>query len=69
MAGIRTFISFTMLIGLAALGSGCVVHEHDRGDADARQEAYREGYYDSQHNRYYHDNAWHDCIVNDPYCH
>lgn len=69
MAGIRTILPFTVLAGLVALSSGCVVHEHDRGDAAAaHEEGYREGYYDREHNRYYHDNAWHDCVVNDPYC-
>jgi hypothetical protein len=67
MAGLRT-VSYTFLLGLATLGSGCVVHEHDPGYA-SRQEAYRDGYYDAEHKRYYHDNAWHDCVVDDPYCH
>ena len=68
MAGIRTILSHTFLVGLVALSSGCVIHEHDRSDAAAHEEGYREGYFDREHNRYYHENAWHDCVVNDPYC-
>jgi hypothetical protein len=69
MAAARKILPFTLLAGLVALSSGCVIHEHDHGsEAAAREEGYREGYYDREHNRYYHDNAWHDCIVNDPYC-
>ena len=69
MAGIRTIFSSTVLVGLVALGSGCVVHEHDSGySGQAHEESYREGYYDREHHRYYHENKWHDCVVDDPYC-
>lgn len=62
-------VLYTFLVGIVALSSGCVIHTHDRpNDAAAREEGYREGYYDREHNRYYHENAWHDCVVNDPYC-
>jgi hypothetical protein len=48
-----------MLLGLMAVSSACVVagpgHEH-------------EGYYDRDHNRYYHENAWHDCGERDEHC-
>ncbi len=70
MAGIRTILSHAFLFGLVAFSSGCVVHEvHDHGGAAAREEGYREGYYDREHNRYYHENAWHECLEHDPYCH
>jgi hypothetical protein len=49
-----------------ALSSGCVIHE--RGGSEAREEGYREGYYDREHNRYYHEHSWHDCLEHDPYC-
>ena len=35
--------------------SGCVI-------------APREGYYDRAHSRYWHDHAWHVCVVNDVHC-
>jgi len=43
MAGTRTILSHTFLLGLVALSSGCVIHE--RGGDAAREEGYREGYY------------------------
>jgi hypothetical protein len=53
-----------LLITLAALSTGCVVH--DRGPG--YHEGYREGYYDREHNRWYHENAWHDCEEHDVHC-
>jgi len=65
MAGTRTIISHAVLLGLVALSSGCVIHE--RG-GEAREEGYREGYYDRGHNRYYHEHSWHECMEHDAYC-
>jgi hypothetical protein len=28
----------------------------------------REGYWDHDHHRWYHEHAWVDCIPNDPHC-
>jgi hypothetical protein len=39
---------WSLLLGLIALASSCVV-------------APREGYWDHAHNRYWHDHGWHDC--------
>jgi hypothetical protein len=44
------------LIGLIGLLGGCLL-------------APREGYYDSDHHRYYHENGWHDCSERDEHCH
>ncbi len=44
------------LLGLMALVTGCLVGP-------------REGYYDSDHHRYYHENGWHDCGERDEHCH
>lgn len=48
--------------------SGCVVHDrevvHDGGYA----QGYKEGYYDHEHNRWWHEQAWHDCVANDIHC-
>jgi hypothetical protein len=45
------------LLALIAFGSSaCVVSE-------------REGSYDRDHHRYYHENAWHDCGERDEHCH
>jgi hypothetical protein len=49
----------SVLIGLMAIVSACVV---------APREGYREGYYDHEHNRYYHEHAWHDCGEHDDHC-
>lgn len=59
MSNIQRILRGGMLLGLIALSSACVVagpgHE-------------REGYYDRDHNRYYHENAWHDCGDRDEHC-
>jgi hypothetical protein len=51
--------------------SGCVVHDRevvpDRGST-AYNQGYKEGYYDREHNRWWHDQAWHDCVENDIHC-
>ena len=43
--------------------AGCVV----RGGPG--YETYHEGYWDREHNRYWHENGWHDCGGGDPHCH
>ena len=45
----------TFLIGLIGLVLGCVL-------------APNEGRYDSEHHRYYHESAWHDCGERDEHC-
>jgi hypothetical protein len=46
----------SLLLALFALGSGCVVAEP------------REGYYDHEHSRYYHEHQWHECGEHAEYC-
>ena len=46
----------SFLLALIAIASGCVVAEP------------REGYYDHDHHRYYHEHVWHECVVGDPFC-
>jgi len=45
----------TVLLGLIAFASACVVEP-------------REGYWDRAHNRYYHEHGWHGCGAGDEYC-
>ncbi|HTX04314.1 MAG TPA: hypothetical protein VMD06_00715 [Steroidobacteraceae bacterium] len=55
-------------MSLITLLASCVwvPRDHDGG----YHGPYREGYYDRDHNRYWHDNAWHQCRDgNDPHCH
>ena len=52
----RRITTTILLLTLMAVMSGCVI-------------APREGYYDRDHHRYYHQNAWHDCRQNDQHCH
>ena len=59
MTNIQNIIRGTILLGLVAFSSGCVV----------AGPGYHEGYYDHEHNRYYHENAWHDCGERDEHCH
>lgn len=56
--------SSLLLLGLMLFASGCVVHSGGSGYA----EGYREGYWDRDHSRYWHENAWHDCVENDIHC-
>jgi hypothetical protein len=46
----------SFLAALMVLASACVV------------ETPREGYYDSDHHRYYHEHTWHECGEHDAYC-
>jgi hypothetical protein len=41
---------------LVALASACVAEEP------------RDGFYDHEHQRYYHEHSWHDCGERDNYC-
>jgi hypothetical protein len=41
---------------LVALAAACVAEEP------------RDGFYDNEHQRYYHEHAWHDCGERDNYC-
>jgi hypothetical protein len=45
-----------LLVGLALFAPGCVVEP-------------REGYYDRDHHRYYHEHGWRDCTERDEHCH
>lgn len=45
------------LLGVAVFISGCVIAP-----------GYREGYYDRDHHRYYHERSWHECVERDEHC-
>jgi hypothetical protein len=47
---------FSFLLGLLTLTSACFV------------EGPREGYWDRDHARYYHEHAWHACGEGSDYC-
>jgi hypothetical protein len=51
-----------LLLGVMMSAAGCVV----RGGPG--YETYHEGYWDREHNRYWHENGWHDCGGGDPHC-
>ena len=56
MAKKRIFLG-SFLLGLTLFGlSGCIVEEP------------REGYYDHEHHRWYHEHHWHDCGDRDEHC-
>jgi hypothetical protein len=44
-----------LLLGVVFLAPGCVVEP-------------REGYYDRDHHRWYHEHGWHDCGDRDEHC-
>jgi hypothetical protein len=48
-----------MLAAIACLMSACVI---------APRDGYREGYYDRDHHRYYHEHEWRDCGEHDDHC-
>jgi hypothetical protein len=52
---VKTGAQRALLLTLVTLASACVV-------------APREGYYDRDHHRYYHEHAWHDCGDHDDHC-
>jgi hypothetical protein len=56
MTNTQSMIRSGILLGLIALSSACVV----AGE--------REGYYDRDHHRYYHENTWHECGERDEHC-
>jgi hypothetical protein len=45
--------------------NGCVV---DREHTVERERPPTEGYYDREHHRWYHENAWVMCDDRDPHC-
>jgi hypothetical protein len=57
MSNIQRILRGGILLGLIALSSACVVAGPGH-----------EGYYDRDHNRYYHENSWHDCGDHDEHC-
>jgi hypothetical protein len=44
-----------LLLGLTLFATGCVVEP-------------REGFYDRDHHRWYHEHAWHECVEHDEHC-
>jgi hypothetical protein len=46
-----------LILALAFIASACIVAEP------------REGYWDRDHARFYHEHAWHDCGEHDDHCH
>ena len=50
MKNMRRIAQFSFVLGLLALTTACVVAAGPR-----------EGYYDREHARYYHEHAWHEC--------
>jgi hypothetical protein len=56
MKNIRRIAQFSLVLGLLSLTSACIVAGP------------REGYYDREHSRYYHEHAWHSCSERSDYC-
>ena len=46
-----------LIFALAVIPSACIVAEP------------REGYWDRDHGRFYHEHAWHDCGEHEDHCH
>ncbi len=45
-----------IVLALVVVSSGCFVEP-------------RNGYYDRDHHRYYHEHVWHECVQQDEHCH
>jgi hypothetical protein len=50
----RRFATAGFLLGIISMTTACLVET-------------REGYWDRDHHRYWHDHGWHDC--DDAHCH
>jgi hypothetical protein len=61
MTSTQGIVRAAIMLGLISLSTACVVAEPHDG--------YREGYYDRDHHRYYHENGWHECGERDEHCH
>ena len=55
MNSIKTLVQGVMAAGTILMATGCVVEP-------------REAYYDHEHNRYYHEHAWHECGEHNDFC-
>lgn len=56
MKKVQRIGQFGVLLGLLTLISGCIIAGP------------REGYYDRDHARYYHNHAWYGCGDHDDHC-
>ncbi|HTL90908.1 MAG TPA: hypothetical protein VL176_01105 [Steroidobacteraceae bacterium] len=66
MRNFRLFAPVSLLmLANAFMVSGCVV---DREHTVREQPVPNEGYYDREHHRWYHENAWVVCDDRDPHC-
>ena len=58
-----------VLLAMASFASGCVIAERGDGYREhGEHEGYREGYYDRDHHRYYHEHGWRECGERDEHC-
>ena len=48
-------VAGSLMLGLFLSTSGCVVEP-------------REGFYDHDHHRWYHEHSWHPCVERDEHC-
>jgi hypothetical protein len=56
MTKLRLAQALLLFSGLAVLASACVVEP-------------REGFYDRDHHRWWHEHQWHECGERDEHCH
>jgi hypothetical protein len=55
MKKIQSIAKTSFLFGLVLMATACVIEP-------------REGYYDRDHARWYHEHHWHDCGDRDDHC-
>jgi hypothetical protein len=56
MIDVKRLVIGSLLVGLVTVTSGCIIAEP------------REGYYDRDHHRWYHEHGWHDCTEHEEHC-
>lgn len=58
-----------VVLGFLMMGlSGCVVHDREVVHGQGYAQGYKEGYYDHEQHRWWHEQAWRDCVENDIHC-
>jgi hypothetical protein len=64
----RLTLGSSLLFGCLSLLSACVVRTTEH-DSRGYNQGYREGYYDRERHRWWHEHEWRECVEHDEHCH
>ncbi len=67
MKNVQTLTKRGVALALLLFASACVVAPRE-GYREGERDNPREGYYDRDHHRYYHQHGWHECTDGGEYC-